>query len=196
MTIYKRFLFVIPFLIAAYFFVAKQLADNDCSGLVDFAISLVQIIFCIVTFVFAIITTLRKRESEKLKIEPITGTITLLTLLTIFACGLYADRLKGKVLLLAKSESFSHTSNGQKLKFRENGRVTLYDSYTDFSCYKTSDYKASGDTFFLDNTQQVFESGIVSRKYLKVGRNLIPLTKDNLIDTSKQVIKFVIDKTE
>ncbi len=196
MNIYKRFLFVIPFLIAAYFFAAKQLADNDCRGLVDFAISIAQIIFCTVTFIIALIATLKKRESAKLKIEPITGTITLLTLLTIFVCGLYADRLKGKVLLLAESENFSHIPGGQKLKFRENGRVTLYKIETDFSCYETSDYKIIGDTFLLDKTQEVFERGIVSNKYVKTGHNLIPLTKDNLIDTSKQVIKFVIDVTE
>lgn len=196
MNIYKRFLFVIPFLIAAYFFAAKQLADNDCRGLVDFAISIAQIIFCTVTFIIALIATLRKRESAKLKIEPITGKITLLTLLTIFVCGLYADRLKGKVLLLAESENFSHIPGGQKLKFRENGRVTLYKIETDFSCYETSGYKIIGDTFLLDKTQEVFERGIVSNKYVKTGHNLIPLTKDNLIDTSKQVIKFVIDVTE
>ncbi len=196
MNIYKRFLFVIPFLIAAYFFAAKQLADNDCRGLVDFAISIAQIIFCTVTFIIALIATLKKRESAKLKIEPITGTITLLTLLTIFVCGLYADRLKGKVLLLAESENFSHIPGGQKLKFRENGRVTLYKIETDFSCYETSDYKIIGDTFLLYKTQEVFERGIVSSKYVKTGYNLIPLTKDNLIDTSKQVIKFVFDKTE
>ena len=87
MKIYKRLLLIIPFLIAAYFFVVKQLGDNDSSGLVDLAISLTQIIFCTITFIIALIATLRKRESEKLSIEPITGTITLLTLLTILVFG-------------------------------------------------------------------------------------------------------------
>ena len=196
MSIYKRFLFVIPFLIAAYFFVTKQIADNDCSGLVDLAIGVSQVLFCTTTFIIALIATLRKRESEKLKIEPITGTITMFTLLTILACGLYSDRLKGKVLLYAESENFSHISGGEKLKFQENGRVTLYIIETDFSCYETSDYKIIGDTFLLDKTQEVFERGILSNKYVKTGHNLVPLTKDNLIDTSKQVIKFLIDKTE
>ena len=74
-------------MIAAYFFVVKQLGDNDSSGLVDLAISLTQIIFCTITFIIALIATLRKRESEKISIEPITGTITLLTLLTILVFG-------------------------------------------------------------------------------------------------------------
>ena len=194
-TISKRILFIIPFLIAAYFYLTKQLSDNDCSGLVDVFIFLFQLVCCVVTFIIAVVATIRKRQSEKFKIEPITGAVTFLTLTTIVLAGLYPNLFKGSIYISADSEQFSNIPGGQKLKFRHNKKVEVHKVETDFSCYETFDYKQLDDTFVINKQRDVYERGVIANKFIKQGQKLIPLTENNLIDTSKQSIKFVIVQT-
>ncbi len=194
MTLTKRLLYITPFLIAAYFFLRKQLADNDCTGLFDLVISLFQILCCIVTFIIAIVTTIRKRQSENLKFEPISGIITFITLVLVLLGGLAPTLFESPTYILAYNEQHSKFPGGQELKFKFNGRVVIYKNEVDFGCSETCDYKQSKDTFIIDSPREKYERGIISNKFLKQGHELIPLTNNNKIDTSKEAIKFVIDQ--
>ena len=64
-----------------------------------------------------------------------------------------------------------------------------------FSCYETFDYKQKDDTFIIYKQRDVYDRGIISNKFLRQGQKLIPLTENNLVDTSKQSITFVIGQT-
>ena len=136
-----------------------------------------------------------KRQSEKFKIEPISGAIIFTILALIISVVLFPTMFKGSIYFSADREQFSNTPGEQKLKFKHNGRVAIFKVETDFSCYETFDYKQKDDTFIIYKQRDVYDRGIISNKFLRQGQKLIPLTENNLVDTSKQSITFVIGQT-
>jgi len=188
----KRILFVIPFLIAAFFFLSKILSSSDCSGLLDLFSYVFQFLFCFVTFIIALKGATRKLKDEKIFIEPITGIITFSTLIVLFFAIIYPNLFKSPIYLIAENEEYSRFPNGQRLEFRKNGKVEVHEEEADFSCFETFSYLQKKDTILIINKIIENKHGIIANKFLIQGQKLIPLTPSNLIDTSKRSLRFAI----
>lgn len=186
-----RLLFILPFIIASYYFAATQLANSSCYGFIELIIFLFQVFCCFITFLVAVIASIRKRQSEKLKVEPIFGTIILLTLSVIVLSYFFPNLIKGSIAFSAKTGYIKSMHSERKLVFRENGKVEVYNIETDFTCFETYSYQQAADTFKIDMPMQLDGSANFANKFLLREHKLFPLTENNLIDTSKA--SFVID---
>jgi O-antigen/teichoic acid export membrane protein len=90
-----RLLLTLPFVFVTFLYLRGQLSDNGCWGLIELVYTVAFWIFLALTFIVSISATLRKRQSQKIKAEPYSLIITLLTLLALIIAGLWGDNLKG-----------------------------------------------------------------------------------------------------
>ncbi|MGN6211001.1 hypothetical protein [Parafilimonas sp.] len=95
MKLSTRLLLTLPFILVTYFYLRFSLADNGCTGLMDFFFGGVYIILFGVSLWLAFRATLRKREHSKRKPEPISLTITLVTLAILIVGRIFGQDFKG-----------------------------------------------------------------------------------------------------
>ena len=155
-----------------------NLSDNSCWGLIELIYSVGLWIFLTITFIISLVATLRKRQSERLKAEPYSFTITLVTLLTLIVVALWGDNLKGAKWIEAKSQNYNAKPSAQDLTLRKNGTFTIYLREDDFTCYYSGDYKKSGDTLSFENSIIEQTNSKMTVQYLLKDQTLVPLTKD------------------
>jgi len=192
MNLFKRLLLISPFLIASYFLISSQLADYGCNGFIDATFFLAKLIICFIFFIYAVIISLRKRQSEKLKIEPISGVIILITFVIVFISIANKDVFIGKIILEAEGTNFGMEEGLEVLTFRNNNRVTYLERNIDFGCYKTFNYSITDDTISLENDIGLSGNLKISKKYLKNNTRLQPINSSNKIDTTSNYISFTI----
>ncbi len=193
MSIFKRLLLISPFLIASYFLISSQLSDEGCDNFIETVFFFIKLIICFVFFVYAVTVSLRKRESEKLKVEPISGMIILSMFIVVFISIAYKDIFIGKIIFEAESKKSTSEYSTQKLNFRSNNRVTYIEQNIEYGCYKTFNYYTSNDTIILENEIELAKNLKTSKKYFKCKTRLLPINSSNNIDTISNYISFTID---
>jgi hypothetical protein len=145
-----RLLLILPFIVVTILYLRLNLASNGCWGLIEVIYSFILWVLLAATFTLAIVATLRKRQSQKLKAEPATLTVIIITLLVLIAGMFFSEIFKGAKWIDAKSENYNAKPSSVDLTLRKNGSFTVYLKEADFSCYYSGKYKKSGDTIILD----------------------------------------------
>ena len=171
-----------------YFYLHFSLADSGCSGLMDLFFEGVFIILFAISIWLAYRATFRKRELNKRKPEPITLTITLVTLAILIIAKILGQDLKGSIWIYAKANA--DKLDTQTLTLRENGTFKVDLSHVDFSCYFSGYYQRNGDTILFEKDVIAQTNSLLTTKYLLQDSLLIPIIQTN-VDSTK-FSKFVI----
>ncbi len=171
-----------------------QLSDNGCWGLIELIYTIALWIFLALTFIISVIATFRKRQSQTLKTEPYSLTVTVVTLLALLIGGLWGDNLKGAKWIEARSQNYNGQPSAQALTLRKNGTFTVHLREDDFTCYYSGDYRKVGDTVTFDNETIGKTDFKLTTQYLLKGNVLYPLT--NSVGNGKQFSKFDITWTK
>jgi len=175
-----------------YFYLRFSLADNGCSGLMDLFFGGVFIILFAVSIWLAIRATFRKRETIKRKPEPITLTITLVTLAILIVGKIFGQDLKGSVWIYAEANAGKLET--QTLTLRKNGTFKVDLGHVDFSCYFSGHYQKLGDTIILDKDVIAQTNSLLTTKYLFQDTLLVPLNDPN--NDSTKFSDFVISSKD
>jgi hypothetical protein len=178
-----RLLLTLPFVVVSYLYLKLNLADDGCWGLIEGMYTIGLFILFAVTIPLAIMGTLRKRQLNKGKPEPITLSIGLVTLFTLIVGKAFGENLKGSTWIYALSDNRNlHT---QSLTLRTNGTFRVDLNEVDFSCYFSGNYQKHGDTILLDKGVIEQTNSLLTTKYLLKDTVLMPLN-----DTTKNSIRF------
>jgi hypothetical protein len=173
---------------ATYLYVKLELSDNGCWGLIELVYTVVLWVSLAVTFIISTVSTLRKRQSDKLKAEPYTLAITLVTLVTLIVGGFWGDNLKGAKWIDARSQNYSAQPSAQDLTLRRNGTFTIYLREDDFTCYFSGNYKIKGDTLSFENAVIEKTNSKMTAQYLFKDKTLLPIA--NGIEHEEKFSKF------
>lgn len=187
-------LLALPFVLVTFLYLRLELSDNGCRGLMELLYTVALWIFLAITFTISIVATPRKRESDRLKVEPYTFTITLATLIALIVGGFWGEHIKGAIWIEARSQNYNAQPSAQDLRLRKNGTFTVYLREDDFTCYYTGDYKKSSDTIIFDNETIDKTNFKMTTQYLFKDKVLFPLTSD--LNDEKQFSKFDITLTK
>jgi len=157
------------------------LADNGCSGLMDLFFGGLFIVLFAISVWLAFRATFRKREINNRKPEPVTLTITLLTLTVLISGKIFGQDFKGSTWIYA--EANTDKLETQALTLRKNGTFKVDLGHVDFSCYFSGHYQKLGDTIVLDRDVIAQTNALVTTKYLLQDTLLIPINDMNADST-------------
>ena len=169
-----------------------NLADSGCSGLIEYTYTILLFILFAVTLPLSFTASFRKRQLQNKGPEPITLTITLLTLFVLIIGKTFGEDLKGKQWIYA--EANTHNLETQALTLRRNGTFKIDLGHVDFSCHFSGQYQKHGDTIVLDKSIVAQTNSLLTTKYLLQDTLLIPI-KDTNADSTK-LSEFVINSKE
>lgn len=177
MKLVTRLLLTLPFIIVTFLYLKLNLADNGCWGLIEGMYTIVLFILFAVTIPLAFWATYRKRQTSNGKLEPLTLTITTLTLCVLIGGKIFGEDFKGRTWIYA--ETSRQILSSQNLTFRTNGTFKVVLNEADFSCYFSGQYRKLGDTILLDNDVIDQTNSLLTIKYLLSGNLLKPLNNKN-----------------
>ena len=161
--------------------------DNKCSGIADLITNLFFYILLLVTVIFAIIGTTKNRLTNNFKVEPITFSITILSVLSLVYNTAFRGHTTGDKWLYAESQNSNTIKGHQNITLRKNKNFTVNFVSTDFSCSLSGLYKQNGDTIIFDDNIADRSASKLSTKYLVKSTELIPL-----VDTVNKNIFTII----
>ena len=174
----------IPFLIFSYFYLDLNLSEELCWGMIQSIGSIALLLGTIVAGVFALQLAFRKRQKEKMKFEPITLVIVLLTISILIVCRIWGDDFKGRIWLDAEVTNNAFPVQKHTLILRKNGNYKVQVNEIEWTCSYTGQYSIKGDTLILNNEIAKRADSNFIEKYIFSDDKLIPL-KNNL-DTLKR----------
>lgn len=118
-----------------------------------------------------------RRLSHKKRPEPITFTITLLTLAVLIIGRVFGEDFKGSKWIYA--ETSRQKLPTQNLTLRKNGTFRVDLNEIDFSCYFTGEYQKHGDTILFDKDVAAQTHSLLATKYLLSDGLLKPISDSN-----------------
>jgi hypothetical protein len=144
----------------------------------------------IVTGIFALLTAFRKRQTERIKFEPITLTIVLLTISALFVCRLLGNNFKGLIWVYAEVANNNFPINNHSLTLRQNKNYVVRVNEIEWTCTYTGQYSITGDMIILNNEIAKRTDSNFIEKYLVVDKKLIPIIYDP--DTLKRPWRLTV----
>lgn len=179
----SRILWTLPFMLTSYFFLTLTLKEERCWGMIEAWGYILLSLALMITGLMALFVAFRKRRTNRLKFEPITSTLILLTTSILFICIIWGNPFKPKTWLYAvvNVEGFSEIKHSLTLRNDKTYKVRITGIET--SCDYLGSYSISGDTVFLDNNISQKTEGQFIHKYLLKNNTLTPIS--NLVDTLK-----------
>lgn len=187
-----RFLLTVPFILITFFYLRISLDDNGCSGLMDLLFGALFITLFAVSIWLAFRAIYPKLELNKRKPEPISLTITLVTLAILIAGKIFGQDIKGSTWIYA--EANTDKLETQALTLRENGTFKVELGHADFSCYFSGHYQKYGDTVVLDKDIIAQTNSVLTVDYVVKDTLLIPI-KGSDKDSTK-FSEFIIQSKE
>jgi hypothetical protein len=184
MKLHVRLFLTIPFVIVVFGYYNIFNPDEVCiGGPIDQIIILIAFSLLIVTGILALVATLRKKHSDKPTPEPISLSISLITLLFLIYDLTFRGHTKGDEWIYAENKDIKQISFSQNLTLRKNGNFTvgLTDPYLD--CSFSGKYKKVGDTIILDKEIISKTSGKLAAIYLLQSDKIVPL-----VDTTNKIV--------
>ena len=178
MKLTARILLTLPFLIATFLYFKLNLSDNGCSRLIELIYAIGLWIFLVISFLLSIVAIVLKSQSEKLKAEPYSLVIAIVTLLTLIVAIIWGDNLKGEKWIEAKSQNYNAQPSAQTLILRKNGTFKVYLREDDFTYYYSGSYKKFGDTVSFENSIIEQTNSKMTVQYLLKDKFLLPLKKE------------------
>jgi len=133
--------------------------------------------------------TFRKKEINKRKPEPITLTITLVTLVILIVGKIFGQDFKGSTWIYA--ETNGDKLETQALTLRKNGTFKVDLGHVNFSCFFSGHYQRQGDTIILDKDVVGQTNSLLTTKYLLQDTLLVPLNDTNVDNT--RLSEFVVN---
>ncbi|MFY7964635.1 MAG: hypothetical protein ACOVO1_07045 [Chitinophagaceae bacterium] len=189
MSLFKRLLLTLPFIIISYFVISSRFEKDGCSALIEIVFLVVEFIILVLCFMLAIVTSLKKRQSGKLKIEPTSGIIIFLTSLILFVSVLFPELLKSKITIEAINKDFGTIIGNQKMLLRKNNTATFYEIDADLTCYQTIEYSILNDTIIFKNSLPLNHNKKISKRYIIKQSELIPILVDSVNSVSFNIVK-------
>ena len=184
LKLHNRLFRTIPFLVFSYFYLDLYLSDEGCWGMIQAVGAIALFLGIIVTGIFALLTAFRKRQTEKIKFEPITLTIVLLTITTLIVCRLWGDNFKGQTWVYAEVTNNNFPVHKHSLTLRQNKNYKVRVNEIEWTCTYTGQYSIIADTIILNNEIAKRTDSNFMEKYLFVDNKLIPIV--NKLDTLKR----------
>lgn len=183
MKLYKRLLLTIPFVVIAFGYYKIENPDAICNGPISAVIMLVFWGFLLLTGILAAIATFKKKQFDKPTPEPITLTISLITLLFIIYSMAFRGHTNGDKWIEAENKNLNDWQESKWLTLRKNGNFTFSPNA---DCRFSGEFKKIGDTIILD--KNIIDTNKISSVYLLKANKLVPL-----FDTKN---KITFDVTE
>ena len=131
----------------------------------------------LVTIILSLVGTFRKTQLLKTKFEPITFSITILTLFILVIFAFLPGHTNGEKWIYAENENSTHLVSKQNFTLRKNGNFTVDLIEADFGCSISGSYLKKGDTILLDQAtiDRTHPDSKMSSTYLMKSNELIPL---------------------
>jgi len=189
MKVSSRLLWTTPFLLTAFFYIKLMLREEGCGGLIEILEAFAIFFTLLATGFIALLVSFRKRQTNTLKFEPITLSLTIVGIMVILFFRLSDHNFKSKTVLYAKDEMkvfFRHNLTFRKDKTYK-AQIVGYEA----NCIFIGQYSISHDTIFLNNNISELSGKIFVEKYLHRDSKLIPII--NSRDTSKNTITLVVE---
>ncbi len=177
MKLYSRLLLVAPLIILTFGYCKLHNPDEQCEGLVNKLIDLFFYIALLVTITLALVGAFRITRLLKNKFEPITFSVTILTLLILIIFSFLPGHTCGEKWIYAENINPVHLVSKQSLALRKNGNFTIGLIEADFSCSISGSYLKKGDTIFLDRAtiDRTHQDSKMTSIYLMKSNELTPL---------------------
>jgi len=172
-----------------FLYLHLNLSDEGCWGLIEGTYTVLLFILFTVTIPVAFIAAYRKRQTHTKKPEPITLTITLVTLAVLIIGKIFGEDFKGSIWISA--EANKEKPSNQYLTLRNNGTFKVDLGHVDFSCYFSGQYQKHMDTIILDKDVVAQTDSLLTTKYLLHDNLLIPINGINADST--KFSQFVIN---
>jgi hypothetical protein len=183
-----RLLLTLPFVLVTLVYHYFNDPDNICQGLADMVRNALLYVFLLVTLTLAAFANFKKRQHTNLKFEPISMTLTILTLILLGYSFFDRGHTTGETYLTAENRTVNLGSERQVLTLRKNGNFTITFNATDFSCSVSSIYKQVGDTIIFDKSIIDKTASSVTTKYLIKGKQIIPIS-----DTTDKILFNIVE---
>ena len=187
-----RLLLTVPFILVTFFYLRISLDDDGCSGLMDLFFGALFITLFAVSIWLTFRALYPKQELSKRIPEPISLTITLITLAILIVGKIFGQDFKGSTWIYAKANA--EKLETQALTLRENGTFKVELGHADFSCYFSGHFQKHGDTVVLDKDVIAQTNSLLTVTYLMRDMLIIPI-KGSDKDSSKFCV-FVIQSKE
>lgn len=175
MKLYSRLLLVVPLIILTFGYCKLHNPDEQCEGLANIMIDLFFYISLLVTIILSLVGTFRKTQLLKTKFEPITFSITILTLLILAIFSFLPGHTSGERWIYAVNKDSLHSLSKQDLTLRKNGNFTVNLNEVDFGCSISGSYLKNRDTIILDQTAIERTNSQMTSMYLMESNELVPL---------------------
>jgi hypothetical protein len=185
MKFYKRLLSTIPFVVIAFGYYKFDNPDKKCNVPIYAIIILFFFGSLLLTGILAGVATFQKRRFDKQTPEPITFSISLVTVLFIIYNLTFRGHTNGDKWIYAENKRLNNIFPSQDLTLRKNGNFTYSP---DSDCSISGEYKKRGDTIFLDKKTIDRVNGEITTIYLLKSNKLVPL-----FDTTNKITFTIID---
>lgn len=175
MTLFSRLLLILPFTIVTISYCKLYDPNENYQGIAHSIFNG----FFILLFLLSILLTLRgiihKRRLDKTKFEPVTLSLTILTIIFLFSHHFIGNHTTGEIWITAENKNVKQILSKQYLILRKNGNFTVKSVEADFGCSISGKYKRLGDTISLDQTTVDKTNSKITSKYLIQKTDIIPL---------------------
>lgn len=183
MKLHKRLLLTLPFIVVTFGFYKLSNPDAVCKGPISAIVMLISLGLLLLTGILAAIATLRKGQFDKPRPDPITLSISMITLLFIIYSMTIRGHRKGDIWIEAENKNLNNWQESKWLTLRKNGNFTFSPNA---DCAFSGGFRKTGDTIILDkNTIGINE---ISSVYLLKSNELVPLS-----DTTSKIIFTVTE---
>jgi hypothetical protein len=168
--LYIRLLLTIPFVLVTFVFYKLSNPDAVCNGPLTAIIMVVVYGSLLLIGIFAAVAAFRKKQFDKPTPEPITLTISLITLLFIIYDMTFRGHTNGDIWIEAENKNLSDWQESKWLTLRKNGNFTFSPNA---DCGFSGKFKKIGDTIILD--KDIIHTNEISSVYLLKVDKLVPL---------------------
>lgn len=183
MKLHKRFLMTLPFIVVGFGFYKLSNPDAVCNGPISAIVMLISFGLLLLTGILAAIATLQKGQFDKPTPEPITLSISMITLLFIIYGITIRGHIKGEIWIEAENRNLNDWQESKWLTLRKNGNFTFSPNA---DCAFSGEFRKAGDAIILD--KNTIDNDEISSVYLLKSNELVPL-----FDTTSKIMFTVIE---
>lgn len=184
-----RLSFTFPLVALTFLLLKLNLANNGCEGLIEHLYRVLLFVLLAATLPLAIWASMRKRQPGTSTFEPVSLSVTLLTLLGLVIGLVFGESLQGSKWIYAETRQpyVSH----QTLTLRNNGTFRVDTKEADLNCYFTGRYTRKGDTICLDKSVVDQVGHLLAPRYFVTDTSLIPIaaSEDSLKQRGFVIVK-------
>jgi hypothetical protein len=185
MKLYKRLLSTAPFVVVVFCYYKFDNPDEKCNVPIYAIIVPGFFILLVLTGILAGVATFRTGKSDKQTTEPISFSISLISVLFVIYNLTCRGHTNGDKWIYAENKKSKSIFPAQDLTLRKNGNFTYSP---DSDCSISGQYRKRGDTIFFDKKTIDRVTGDITSIYLLQSNKLVPL-----YDTINKITFTIMD---